>query len=83
MLKKIEDNIKFWAIATLTMGLAPFTPEPHVWGKLKWVMGGAVGMKPIDWGDFAMHGAPWLLLILALILKLKTYLSAKKNISSN
>jgi hypothetical protein len=81
MLKKIEDNIKFWVIASMTMGLAPFTPEPHVWGKLKWVMGGAVGMKPIDWGDFVMHGAPWLLLIIASILKLRTYLSAKKKVA--
>lgn len=81
MLKKIEDNIKFWVIATLTMGLAPFTPEPHVWGKLKWIMGGAEGMKAIDWGDFAMHGAPWVLLILAGILKLRTMLSSKKKVA--
>jgi len=53
------------------LGLAPFMPEPHIWGKLKWIAGGAVGMGAIDWYDALMHGAPWLLLILSLILKLK------------
>lgn len=50
-------------IASLTLGLAPFTPEPHIIGKIRWVAGGAVGMQPIDWGDLLMHGAPWLWLI--------------------
>jgi hypothetical protein len=27
------------------------------------VAGGAVGMKPMDWFDLAMHGLPWLLLL--------------------
>lgn len=47
-------------LASLTLGLAPFVPEPHVWGKLKWLMGGAVGMNPMDYFDLIMHGAPWL-----------------------
>ncbi|MCA9525112.1 MAG: hypothetical protein KC549_02300 [Myxococcales bacterium] len=53
-------------IASLTLGLAPFAPEPHVWGKLKWVFGGAVGMDAVDWFDLALHGAPWIWLIVAL-----------------
>ena len=57
-------------IASLTLGLAPFTPEPHLWGKLKWVAGGAVGMQPMDYFDLALHGAPWLVLIILLILKM-------------
>jgi hypothetical protein len=51
---------------SLTLGLAPFTPEPHVVGKLRWVAGGAVGMGPMDWFDLVMHGAPWLWLFGAL-----------------
>lgn len=47
----------------LILGLAPFVPEPHIWGKLKWVAGGAVGMKLIDWLDLLYHGFPWILLI--------------------
>ena len=51
--------------ACLTLGLAPFVPEPHVWGKLRWVAGGAVGMGLMDWGDLLFHGAPfvWLLAV--------------------
>lgn len=48
-----------WALASLTLGLAPFVPEPHVWGKLRWVAGGAVGMGPMDWFDLCLHGTPW------------------------
>lgn len=47
----------------LTLGLAPFVPEPHIWGKLKWVAGGGVGMGVMDWFDLLMHGAPFMLLI--------------------
>ncbi|MFT4627415.1 MAG: rhodanese-related sulfurtransferase [Myxococcota bacterium] len=47
-------------LAVLTLGLAPFAPEPHLVGKLRWVAGGGVGMAPGDWFDLAMHGAPWL-----------------------
>ena len=50
-------------IASLTLGLAPFKPEPHIVGKLRWVVGGAEGMQPMDWFDLLMHGVPWLFLI--------------------
>lgn len=66
----ILNDWKFVLIACLTLGLAPFTPEPHVWGKLRWVAGGAVGMKPMDWFDLVMHGLPWLLLLRLGILRL-------------
>ncbi len=60
-------------LASLTLGLAPFTPEPHLVGKLRWVAGGAVGMKPIDVFDLVLHGAPWLWLLgAALVLALRT-----------
>ena len=62
------NDWKILGIACLTLGLAPFVPEPHVWGKLRWVAGGAIGMKPMDWFDLAFHGLPWLLLLrLALV----------------
>ncbi|WP_339831818.1 hypothetical protein [uncultured Altibacter sp.] len=54
----------------LTLGLAPFFPEPHLWGKIKWIAGGANGMTLTDWFDVAMHGLPFLLLARLLILKL-------------
>jgi len=64
----IKVNRSFWAIASLSIGLAPFVPEPHIWGKLKWIKGGAIGMTGMDWFDVLMHGTPWILLILSFIL---------------
>ncbi|GAB4405693.1 MAG: hypothetical protein OHK0039_06940 [Bacteroidia bacterium] len=60
---KISDKGPLILMACLTLGLAPFYPEPHLWGKLRWVMGGAVGMQPMDYFDLAWHGLPWALLI--------------------
>ena len=52
-------------IASLTLGLAPFVPEPHIWEKLKMLAAGEL-TETIDILDLAMHGAPWLLLALKL-----------------
>lgn len=49
----------------LTIGLAPYSPEPHIVGKVRWVAGGANGMGLIDWADLVMHGLPWVLLVTA------------------
>ena len=68
-MKFIKDNIIIWLLASLTLGLAPFTPEPHLLGKIKWIIGGANDMQPADWFDTLMHGAPWLLLLLSLMLR--------------
>ncbi len=68
-MKAILNDWKIILIACLTLGLAPFTPEPHLWGKLRWVMGGAEGMQWLDWWDLLLHGLPGLLLLRILILK--------------
>ena len=52
-------------IASLTLGLAPFVPEPHIWEKLKMLAAGSL-TQPVDIFDLAMHGLPWLLLLLKL-----------------
>ncbi len=54
-------------VASLTLGLAPFSPEPHLLGKLRWVLGGADGMGLVDWGDLGLHGAPWVWLGVATV----------------
>jgi hypothetical protein len=54
-------------IASLTLGLAPFVPEPHIWEKLKMLAAGTL-TQPIDIFDLAMHALPWLLLLLKLTL---------------
>lgn len=74
MKEKIKENWSLFLMASLTLGLAPFTP-PHIWGKLTWIASGeAFGpsnpMKMIDWFDLVMHGSPWVLLIMSGILNL-------------
>lgn len=63
-----------WTIVILlclTLGLAPFYPEPHIWGKLKWIWGGAEGMGLLDWWDVVMHGFPFILLFRLVILNIR------------
>lgn len=68
------NDWKFVALATMILGLAPFVPEPHLFGKIRWVAGGAIGMQPLDWFDLVWHGLPWLLLLRLIVLKLYTLL---------
>ncbi|WP_371054822.1 MULTISPECIES: RND transporter [unclassified Rhodosalinus] len=54
-----------WSVAVilaLTLGLAPFTPEPHLVEKLR-MLGAGTLTRPIDILDLALHGAPWVLLM--------------------
>jgi hypothetical protein len=62
MLKAINDW-KFVLLACLTLGLAPFSPQPHIISKLIWILDGAKGQYWLDWVDFGMHALPWLLLL--------------------
>lgn len=66
---EIIDNWKIVFILCLTLGLAPYFPEPHILGKIKWIMGGATGMKPMDWFDVLLHGFPFVLLLRLLVIK--------------
>jgi hypothetical protein len=62
------DRIPLWILVAvaLTLGLAPFVPEPHVWEKLKMLAAGTLS-RPIDIFDLLYHGVPWLLLALKLV----------------
>ncbi|HBH90472.1 hypothetical protein [Ponticaulis sp.] len=53
--------IGFVVLACLTLGLAPFVPEPHLWEKLKMLAAGTL-TKPIDIFDLFWHAWPRLLL---------------------
>ena len=59
------DKLKWFdvTLVALLLGLAPFYPEPHVWEKLKMLAAGTL-VRPLDWFDLAMHGAPFLVLAL-------------------
>lgn len=52
-------------IACLTLGLAPFFPEPHIWEKLKMLASGTL-VRPLDMFDMALHGAPFLVALAKL-----------------
>ena len=56
----------FWLVLALTLGLMPYTPEPHIWEKLKWIISGAEGMRPLDWFDFLLHASPWVFLMASI-----------------
>ncbi len=58
-----SSRIRMVVVLCLTLGLAPFFPEPHILGKLRWVMGGAYGMTTMDYFDLGLHGLPWVFLI--------------------
>jgi hypothetical protein len=53
-------------IACLTLGLAPFVPEPHIWEKLKMLFAGDL-VKPVDIFDMLMHAAPFAVLLAKVI----------------
>lgn len=54
-----------WPLAVLlalTLGLAPFFPEPHIWEKLRMLAQGTL-KRPVDIFDLALHAAPWCLVL--------------------
>lgn len=66
------DNIPFVVLLLLAvfLGLAPLTPEPHLWEKLKMLAAGEL-VKPIDIFDLFMHGTPVVLLLLKSLRELR------------
>lgn len=66
-----RQPIAIFVLVALTLGLAPFVPEPHVWEKLKMLAAGDL-RRPIDIFDLLLHGIPWVLL------GVKLYLSAAR-----
>jgi hypothetical protein len=53
-------------LAALTLGLAPFVPEPHIWEKLKMLVAGDL-VKPVGIFDLLMHATPFVLLAAKLV----------------
>lgn len=74
------NDYKIILLLCLTLGLAPFFPEPHLWGKLRWISGGAVGMQLQDWFDVLLHGSPFLLLARKIVLGLVKKLGITKGV---
>ena len=61
------NQVGFWALLSMTLGLAPFQPEPHILGKLRWLAGGAEGMELMDYFDLLLHGFPFVFLGVAIV----------------
>jgi len=68
---KFLNDWKLILLLCLTLGLAPYFPEPHLLGKIRWLAGGAKGMQAMDYFDVLLHGAPFILLLRLLILKVR------------
>lgn len=57
--------LSYAVIAALTLGLAPFVPEPHIVEKLRMLMAGEL-KRPLDIFDLLLHAAPWAVLLAKL-----------------
>ena len=66
----MKNRYLFCLVACLTLGLAPFRPQPHLWEKFRWLVAGTPQLRPIDWVDVALHGAPWLVLLVMIVVDL-------------
>jgi hypothetical protein len=62
------DRIPFLYLTPLAifLALAPFSPEPHLWEKLKMLFAGTL-VRPVDIFDLFLHGTPLLILLLKLL----------------
>jgi apolipoprotein N-acyltransferase len=64
---KPKQHLIYAIVLSLTLGLAPFFPEPHIYQKLKWILDGGIGMQGMDYFDVLLHGFPWLYLMFAIL----------------
>jgi hypothetical protein len=67
------DKIPFSLLVflSLTLGLAPFTPMPHLIEKITMLLAGEL-VRPIDVFDLLMHASPIVLLIAKVSRKLSS-----------
>ena len=66
MLKFIESlSLPMIVLLCLTLGLAPFAPEPHLVEKLRMLSNGEL-RRPIDIFDLLLHATPWVILLIKL-----------------
>lgn len=60
-----RERVVAAALASMTLGLAPFYPHAHIWKQLTNLARGTLS-APIDVFDLAMHGAPWVALVVTV-----------------
>ena len=54
------------AVIAIVLGLAPFSPEPHLLEKSRMLLQGTLS-RPIDIFDLLLHGTPLVLLIVKVM----------------
>ncbi len=59
-----------FVVLCLTLGLAPFSPEPHLVEKIRMLAGGTL-TRGIDIFDLVLHGLPFLLLAVRLLASMR------------
>ena len=69
------DRVKVPLLFSVTIGLAPFAPEPHVIMGARHLVEGT--MSGMDWVELLGHGAPWAVLIWRLVAVTRDQLRAK------
>lgn len=60
-----RERVVAAALASMTLGLAPFYPHAHIWKQLTSLSRGTLTAS-IDVFDLALHGAPWVALVVTL-----------------
>jgi len=67
MLKWLDSvPLALLLVMAIALAIAPMTPEPHLWQKLKMLFAGNL-VKPIDIFDLFLHGTPLVVLLLKLL----------------
>lgn len=68
------DKIPYIVITPLAifLALAPFSPEPHLWEKVK-MLGAGTLVRPVDIFDLFLHGTPLLILLLKLLFTARSH----------
>jgi len=56
----------FLIVVAVLLGLAPFTPQPHLVEKLQMLAAGELS-RPLDIFDLFLHGTPIILVILKAV----------------
>lgn len=73
---KLDRSLWIFGTLAFFLALAPFYPEPHLIGKIEWVLGGAVGMATSDWLDLVLHGGPILTFLFLMAFSLMRQIKA-------
>jgi hypothetical protein len=67
MMKNLLNHIPWWLVIVLsiTLGLAPFVPQPHLLEKLQILSRGELN-QIVDFFDLLLHASPFAVLFLKL-----------------